>query len=109
MCHLLTYIKTKQLEKQKIKQETIVFKKVAINYRSLAFYRILLLNFHINPERIDFPPHFLWMLIIIGIFLLYFIGNEANNCLLHRSPLKSFHQFRKVGGNGGTGGNLNNN
>lgn len=59
MCHLLTYIKTKQLEKQKIKQETIVFKKVAINYRSLAFYRILLLNFHINPERIDFPPHFL--------------------------------------------------
>jgi len=38
-------------------------------------------------------------------FLLYFIGNKANNYLLYRSPLKSFHQFRKAGGNGGGGGN----
>lgn len=50
-----------------------------------------------------------YVLLILSIFLLYFISNKANNYLLYRSPLKSFHQFRKAGGNGGSGGNLNNN
>lgn len=53
-----------------------------------------------------------YVLLILSIFLLYFISNKANNYLLYRSPLKSFQQFRKAGGNGGndgSGGNLNNN